>query len=141
MNRWIEMDKAEVKRAWEKLIESLSLFTQPGLSLYTHLYETTQVSTLLLHLSVDYTHLYETTQFAIRFVPLLSIELVLVERSTFQHSRFSNSFSPTVCKVPTRRRQGRIVTYSILPSCQSRFVSYTSSRKGDFLTFRRVPHL
>jgi len=78
------MDEAEVKRAWEKLVESLSLFTQPGLSLYTHLYETTQVSTLLLHLSVDYTHLYETTQFAIRFVPLLSIELVLVERSTFQ---------------------------------------------------------
>jgi len=50
MNRWIEMDKAEVKRAWEKLIESLSLFTQPGLSLYRHLCRTTQVSTLLLHL-------------------------------------------------------------------------------------------
>jgi len=36
---------------------------------------------------------------------------------------------------------GEDSTQSMLPSCQSGFVSYTSSRKGDFLTSRRVPHL
>ena len=36
---------------------------------------------------------------------------------------------------------GEDFTQSILHSCQSGNVSYTSSRKGDFLTSHRVPHL